>query len=87
VIRGGENVTPSNKKRAGKGESMNMSEVRRRAIDVGIQPGRKPKEEIILEVQRAEGNTPCFNTSDGSCPHTDCCWLDDCISATDGSRR
>jgi hypothetical protein len=66
---------------------MNASEVRKRAIGMAIQPEKKRKEELILEIRRAEGNTPCFNTGDGSCPHIDCCRLDDCVSAANGSRR
>ena len=65
---------------------MNVSEVRTRAIAVGIQPGKMRKEGLILEIQHAEGNTPCFKTRDGSCPHIDCCWRDDCLGAANGSR-
>lgn len=57
---------------------MNANELKKRAMALGIQPGKKPRREIILEIQRAEGNTPCFGANDGSCRYADCCWFDDC---------
>jgi len=57
---------------------MNANELRKKAIDLGVQPGKKRKHEIILEIQIAEGNTPCYGTNDGTCRHGDCCWLVDC---------
>ena len=57
---------------------MRMNEVKRRAIELGVLPGKKQKDELILEIQRVEGNTACFHTSDGICAHTACCWMDDC---------
>jgi len=57
---------------------MNANEMKKMAASLGIEPGKKPRREIILEIQRAEGNTPCYGRNDGSCLYQDCCWLDDC---------
>ena len=61
---------------------MNVNEVRKKAIAAGIHPEKKPKGALIREIQLAEGNTPCFDSNDGGCPHVDCCWMGDCHGAS-----
>jgi hypothetical protein len=61
-----------------RGRRMNASDIRKKAVGLGIHPGKKRKHEIILAIQIAEGNTPCYGTNDGTCRHGDCCWIDDC---------
>ncbi len=58
---------------------MRLGEVRKKAKSLGIEPGKMDKTKLIRAIQSAEGNTPCFGTSDGSCPHTDCCFMKDCM--------
>jgi hypothetical protein len=70
-----------------KGEPMNMTELKKKAIGMGIQPGKKRRHEIILEIQIAEGNAPCYGTNDGTCRHEDCCWLDDCAEQRERLKR
>ena len=53
--------------------------IRQKAISLGIQPGQMNKVELIHSIQRAEGNTACFGTSNGQCPYTDCCFMADCL--------
>jgi len=68
-------VTPDTKAKA-----MTMAElIRQKAISLGIQPGQMNKAELIHSIQRAEGNTACFGTSNGRCPYTDCCFMADCL--------
>ena len=62
-----------------KGKVMTMADIRQKAISRGIQPGQMDKAELIHSIQRAEGNTPCFGTSKGQCPYTDCCFMADCL--------
>ena len=65
---------------APKGKAMTMAEpIRQKAISLGIQPGQMDKAELIHSIQRAEGNTSCFGTSNGQCPYTDCCFMKDCL--------
>ena len=64
-----------------KGKAMTMAEIEQKAISRGIQPGQMDKAELIRSIQRAEGNSPCFGTSNGNgqCPYTDCCFMADCL--------
>jgi len=58
---------------------MKMAELRRKAKPLGIHPSKMKKAELIHSIQRAEGNTPCFGTSNGNCKNTDCCFMEDCL--------
>lgn len=60
-------------------KAMTMAEIKQKAISRGIQPGQMDKAELIHSIQRSEGNTPCFGKSNGQCPYTDCCFMDDCL--------
>ena len=74
--------TPASTKitQAPKAKAMSMAElIRQKAVSLGIQPGQMNKVELIHSIQRAEGNTPCFGTSNGQCPYTDCCFMADCL--------
>ncbi|MGA1979984.1 MAG: hypothetical protein ABSG99_05405 [Sedimentisphaerales bacterium] len=62
-----------------KAKAMTMAEIGQKAISLGIQPGQMNKTELIHSIQRAEGNTSCFGTSNGQCSHTDCCFMADCL--------
>ena len=37
------------------------------------------EESVIHTIQSKEGYTPCFGESNGTCPHTDCCFRDGCL--------
>ena len=58
---------------------MNIAEIKNRARKLGIIPGKLKKDELILSIQKAEGNTPCFGTGTEACPYLNCCWRHDCI--------
>jgi len=62
-----------------KAKRMNMPEIKDRAQVLGITPGRMKKTELIHAIQRAEGNNPCFGSSNGQCPYTACCFMNDCL--------
>ena len=64
-----------------KAKAMTMAKIGQKAISRGIQPGQMNKAELIHSIQRAEGNTSCFGTSNGQCSHTDCCFMADCLKA------
>jgi len=61
---------------------MGMPEIRMKAQALGLTPGNMKKPDLIHAVQVAEGNTPCFGRSNGHCPHTDCCFMQDCLRST-----
>ena len=58
---------------------MKMNEIKKRALEIGIEPGKMKKPELIRAVQEAEGNPPSFGNNDGNCPYAECCWWKDCI--------
>lgn len=60
-------------------KSMKLTEIKLKAKNLGIAPGRMKKAELIHAIQVAEGNTPCFGKSSGQCPYTDCCFMGDCL--------
>ena len=63
-----------------KAKATSMAElIRQKTVSLGIQPGKMNKVELIHSIQRAEGNTACFGTSNGQCPYTNCCFMTDCL--------
>jgi hypothetical protein len=62
-----------------KNKTMTMGQIRQKAISLGVQPGKMKKTELIHSIQKAEGYTPCFGSSNGNCPYIDCCFMPDCL--------
>ena len=58
---------------------INIHEVKKRALEIGIDPGKMNKGDLIRTIQEAEGNPPSFGNNDGSCLYDKCRWWDDCI--------
>lgn len=72
--RGGEYDVP------GKGgDPMKMADVRQKAEGLGIAAGRMKKTDLIRRIQQAEGYSPCYGTSNGTCAQMECCFRDDCL--------
>jgi predicted metal-binding transcription factor (methanogenesis marker protein 9) len=61
---------------------MKMLELKEKAKKLGVKPGKLSKVELIRQTQQAEGFNACFGTANGSCPHTTCCFYDDCLKTT-----
>jgi hypothetical protein len=59
---------------------MKLDEIKKKASELGIETKGQKKAGLILKVQKAEGNTPCFGQNDGNCPFADCCFWKDCIT-------
>ncbi len=60
---------------------MQIQEIRDIAKSIGIKTGKLSKMNLILEIQRTEGNFDCFATAfQGQCNQADCCWRVDCFS-------
>ena len=57
---------------------MKLSEVRRRAEELGVDTHKKRKNRLILDIQYAEGYDTCFGSRDGDCPYHECCFKQDC---------
>ena len=60
-------------------KGMDMRQIRAKAKNLGVNPGKMKKSEIIHAIQNAEGFTACFGKSDGYCPQKICCFRDDCL--------
>jgi hypothetical protein len=56
-----------------------MSEVKKKAEGLGLQPGRMGKADLIHAIQNKEGNSPCFQTGLEVCDQFNCCWRSDCL--------
>jgi hypothetical protein len=62
---------------------MKLQEIRKIAKTWGVDAsvGRTRKQDIIRDIQVAEGYSPCFGTRD-TCDDNDCLWQKDCIKKT-----
>ena len=58
---------------------MNIEKVREKARVLGIKPYGMKKLDLIREIQKKEGNFPCFGTATDYCDRSDCCFREDCI--------
>jgi hypothetical protein len=58
---------------------MTISEIKKKAQQVGIKPGKMTKTELIHAIQKGENYSPCYGTLNGHCPYTNCCWMSDCL--------
>ena len=58
---------------------MKLKSVQEKARDLGVEPGKMKKRELIHAVQKAEGYTPCYGHFGDGCPYADCCFRSDCI--------
>jgi hypothetical protein len=58
---------------------MHIREVRAKAVELGLVPGAAKKTDLIRRIQVAEGYSPCYGTSKGTCVQTDCCFRVDCL--------
>ncbi|HOK96721.1 MAG TPA: hypothetical protein P5175_07370 [Anaerohalosphaeraceae bacterium] len=60
-------------------KKMTRQEIEQKALAVGVAPDTMDTTELIRAIQRAEGYSPCFGTSDGQCPYLDCCFRGNCL--------
>ena len=58
---------------------MHMTDVKKRAEELGLKPGRMGKADLIHAIQNHEGNSPCFQTGRDVCDQFNCCWRGDCL--------
>ena len=65
---------------------MNMTEIRAKAKELGIQAGRMGKGDLIRTIQTREGNFPCFGTAKDYCSEELCCWREECLPSVKSSK-
>jgi hypothetical protein len=56
-----------------------LTDIKRKAKNLGITPGKMSKTDLIRTIQQAEGYTPCFGTTNGHCWQSECCFMTDCL--------
>ncbi|MDO5576183.1 MAG: hypothetical protein Q4F84_03820 [Fibrobacter sp.] len=60
---------------------IDIAGIRKKAKTLGIAGTKMKKNELILAIQEAEGNFPCFKTASGTCDQTSCLWREDCVES------
>lgn len=58
---------------------MNMTEIKEKAKQMGIQVGKMKKVDLIRSIQSKEGNFPCFETAKDYCNQLSCAWRNACL--------
>lgn len=61
-------------------KKMTLPQIRKKAENLGITPGKMKKTELIHTIQRKEGYNPCYGTANGFCPQETCCFRPDCLA-------
>jgi len=61
-------------------KTLKLSQIKEKAKLLGLNPQGLKKTELIRAIQQGENNNPCFGTSTGHCPYTDCCFMADCMA-------
>lgn len=60
-------------------KAMTMNEIKQKAKNLGVNPGKMVRVDLIHSIQMAEHCTPCYGKSNGQCPYTGCCFMPDCL--------
>ncbi len=61
---------------------MKMADIKVKAKEVGVKPGKKNKNDLIHTIQVQEGNSDCFKSEIAPvCGLEDCLWREDCVPA------
>ena len=58
---------------------MAIFDIRVIAKNMGIDPKKLNKTDLIRSIQLKEGKTPCFKTADTYCDQAGCLWRSDCL--------
>ena len=58
---------------------MKMTEIRGKAVKIGLNAQGMKKVELVRAIQSAEGNVACFDTEKSDCDQLACCWRKDCL--------
>lgn len=57
---------------------MKIAEIQIKARNLGLDPGKQKKEDLVRSIQSKEGNEPCYKSGRTSCIQYECCWRNDC---------
>ena len=60
-------------------KSFKIGQIKNKAKELGIEPGKMKKAELIHSIQQAEGYNPCYGTAEDWCDQEGCCFRGDCL--------
>jgi len=66
---------------------MDMTLVKEKAKQLGIQVGKMKKVDLIRAIQSKEGNFPCFETAKDYCSQLTCAWRKACLPAKEVEKK
>ena len=58
---------------------MNLTQIRKKAKKLKVNPKGLKKADLIKAIQKAEGNFECFGTAGNYCDQVKCSWRNDCL--------
>lgn len=59
---------------------MEIGEIRKLAVRLGIEPAGMEKADLVRAIQRAEGLDECFGLASAEeCDEESCVWREDCL--------
>lgn len=58
---------------------MKLTEIKKKAQEVGVVPGKMIKVDLVRAIQKKEGNSECYHSGKTQCDRTECCWREDCL--------
>ncbi|MCX5863849.1 MAG: hypothetical protein NTW42_02085 [Deltaproteobacteria bacterium] len=66
---------------------MDMTQVKEKAKQLGIQVGKMKKVDLIRAIQSKEGNFPCFETAKDYCSQLTCAWRKACLPSKEMEKK
>lgn len=66
---------------------MDMTQVKEKAKQLGIQVGKMKKVDLIRAIQSKEGNFPCFETAKDYCNQLTCAWRNACLPSKEMEKK
>lgn len=58
---------------------MKVTEIKKKAQELGVTPGKMIKADLIRAIQKHEGNSECYHSKKIQCDERECCWRKDCM--------
>jgi len=66
---------------------MDMTLIKEKAKQLGIQVGKMKKVDLIRAIQSKEGNFPCFETAKDYCNQLTCAWRKACLPTKEMEKK
>lgn len=66
---------------------MDMTQIKEKAKQLGIQVSKMKKADLIRAIQSKEGNFPCFATAQDYCNQVSCAWRKGCLPTKEMEKK